>query len=207
MNKRALWGSLWLLSQETIQVCHALVQSPPFFLLLLRIDEELAEEARSGGCACGGVLHRANYPRKPRACPKEVRSAYESRFSFCCNRCRRRTTSRSVRFLGRRVYLGLAVVLVSARHAGQTPAAARLSGMLDIPVRTLQRWREWWQKQFPLTQLWQASCARFMPPVATDLCPASLLERFAGSAEEALMRLLVFLSPLTVKPINLREGR
>jgi hypothetical protein len=191
LNKRALWGSLRLLSQETIQVCHALVQSPPFFLLLLRIDEELAEEARSGGCACGGVLHRANYPRKPRACPKEVGSAYESRFSF----------------LGRRVYLGLAVVLVSARHAGQTPAAARLSGMLDIPVRTLQRWREWWQKQFPLTQLWQASCARFMPPVATDLCPASLLERFAGSAEEALMRLLVFLSPLTVKPINLREGR
>jgi hypothetical protein len=159
------------------------------------------------GCACGGVLHRANYPRKPRACLSEVRGDYESRFSFCCNRCRRRTTSMSVRFLGRRVYLALAVVLGSARHAGQTPAAARLSGMLDIPVRTLQRWREWWQKQFPLTQLWQASCARFMPPVATDLCPASLLERFAGSAEEALMRLLVFLSPLTVKPINLREGR
>jgi hypothetical protein len=113
----------------------------------------------------------------------------------------------SVRFLGRRVYLGLAVVLGSARHAGQTPAAARLSGTLNVPVLTLQRWRQWWQKQFPLTQLWQASCARFMPPVSDRLCPASLLERFAGSAEEALMRLLVFLSPLTVKPINLPEGR
>ncbi len=41
----------------------------------------------------------------------------------------------SVRFLGRRVYLGLAVVLMSARHAGQTPAAGRLSASLSVPVR------------------------------------------------------------------------
>ena len=32
-------------------------------------------------------------------------------FSFCCHRCRKRATSVSVRFFGRRVYLGLAVVL------------------------------------------------------------------------------------------------
>ncbi|WP_287696228.1 hypothetical protein [Accumulibacter sp.] len=127
--------------------------------------------------------------------------------SFCCDLCRRRTTSISVRFLGRRVYLGLAVVLESARHAGQTPAAARLSGTLNIPLLTLQRWRHWWQSQFPQTSLWQAACARFMPPVVSDLFPASLLERFLGSAAEALMRLLVFLSPLTVRPIDLSEGR
>ncbi len=74
-------------------------------------------------------------------------------------------------------------------------------------VRTLQRWRQWWRQQFPLRPLWQANCARFMPPVASDLFPADLLERFAGTAEEALMRLLVFLSPITVRPITLREGR
>lgn len=55
-----------------------------------------------------------------------------------------------------------------------------------------------------------------MPPVRTEHCPASLLERFAGNAEQALLRLLVFLSPLTVStqavsapdslPINLSEG-
>jgi hypothetical protein len=113
----------------------------------------------------------------------------------------------SVRFLGRRVYLALAVVLVSARHAGQTPAAARLCTTLEIPLRTLQRWRHWWRAQFPLTPLWRAACARFMPPVATDLFPASLLERFAGDAEESLMRLLIFLSPITVRAIPLLEGR
>jgi hypothetical protein len=188
-------------------VCHAQLQDPNFFRLLLRVDQELAGDAKAVGCACGGVLHRANYPRKPRGCPDEVRADFESRLSFCCNRCRRRTTSMSVCFLGRRVYLALAVVLLSARHAGQTAAAARLSGALDIPVRTLERWRRWWRECFPLTPLWQVACARFMPPVATEQCPASLLERFVGDAEEALMRLLVFLSPLTVRAIALREGR
>ena len=188
-------------------MCHALLQDPKFFRLLLRIDEELAGQARAEGCACGGVLHRANYPRKPRACLNEVRADFESRFSFCCHRCRRRTTSMSLRFLGRRVYLALAVVLASARHAGQTPAVARLSTTLSIPVRTLQRWRQWWTQQFPQTPLWHARCAHFMPPAATDGFPASLLERFSGTAEDALLRFLVFLSPLTVRPVRLREGR
>jgi hypothetical protein len=173
----------------------------------LRIDEELASETRASGCACGGALHRANYPRKPRACPSEVRADFESRFSFCCNRCRRRTTSMSVRFLGRRVFLALAVVLESARHAGQIPAAAQLSTELNIPLRTLQRWRLWWGEQFPLTPLWQAACARFLPPPDIASFPASLFERFAGDAAEALLRLLLFLAPLTVRPVALNEGR
>ena len=188
-------------------MCHALLQDPNFSRLLLRIDEELATDARAGGCACGGRLHRANYPRKPRGCVGEVRSDFASRLSFCCAECRKRKTSMSVRFLGRRVYLALAVVLGSARHAGQNPAAARLAGTLDVPVRTLQRWRQWWHQQFALTALWQARGAHFMPPVASDRFPGSLLERFVGDAAAALMRLLVFLSPLTVTAVTLREGR
>ena len=153
------------------------------------------------------MLHRADYPRKPRGCPKEVREDFDTRFSFCCHRCRRRTTAKSVRFLGRRVYLALAVVLGSARLAGQNPAAARLCATLAVPVRTLQRWRQWWGQAFALTPLWQANGARFMPPVTSAVFPAGLLERFAGSAEQALMRLLVFLSPLTVGPVTVSEGR
>ena len=187
-------------------MCHALLQDPNFFHLLLRIDAELAGEARAAGCTCGGVLHRADYPRKPRACLAEVRTDFESRFSFCCNLCRRRTTSMSVRFLGRRVYLGLMVVLGSARHAGQNPAAARLAMTLAIPVRTLQRWRQWWAEEFPLRPLWQAACARFMPPV-TDRFPTSLLERFVGQGAEAMTHLLLFLAPLTIRANALREGR
>jgi len=87
-------------------VCHALLQNPNFLQLLLQIDIELAAQSQAGGCHCGGVLHCANYPRKPRCCLGEARADYESRFSFCCSQCRKRTTSMSVRFLGRRVYLG-----------------------------------------------------------------------------------------------------
>jgi hypothetical protein len=98
-------------------------------------------------------------------------------------------------FLGRRVYLALAVVLLSAR----------LSGLLEVPIRTLERWRHWWRDEFPQTPFWQAACTRFMPSIATEHGPASLLERFAAEADGTLLRLLVFLSPLTVRPINLRE--
>ena len=187
-------------------VCHALLQNAQFFRWLLRVDAELASETRATGCACGGVLHRADYPRKPRGCPPELYAEFNTRFSFCCNRCRRRTTSMSVRFLGRRVYLALLVVLGSARHAGQNPGAARLSTTLAIPLRTLERWRQWWKDQFPLSTLWQASGARFMPPV-TERFPTSLLERFVGDAAEAIGHLLVFLTPITVRPSALPGDR
>jgi len=208
LNKWPFWESLFRPREETIKVCHILLQDPRFFRLLLRIDIELAAQTRAAGCPCGGVLHRADYPRKPRACLNEIRADYESRFSFCCSQCRKRSTAVSVRFLGRRVYLGLAVVLMSANRAGPASTAARLCETLAVPVRTLARWRSWWALHFPLTQLWQAAYARFMPPVATIDLPASLIERFAGVAEESLMRLLVFLTPITVvRPITLQEGR
>ena len=208
LNKRTPRGSLWLPSLETVQVCHVDLQRSQFFLFLIRLDEELAAQAQCAGCSCGGVLHRANYPRKPRGCPTlAIRDAFSSRLSFCCSRCRRRTTSVSVRFLGRRVYLGLVVVLCSARHAGQNTAAARLCEALAVPLRTLQRWRRWWREDFMQTPLWQAMCARFMPPVSAQGLPGELLARFAGETTEALQRLLRFLAPLTVRAVTLPEGR
>ena len=207
LNKRPFWESLFRPRRETTKVCHILLQDPKFFQLLLRIDIDLAEQTRAAGCPCGGVHHRSNYPRKPRACLNEARADYSSRFSFCCNLCRKRATAMSVRFLGRRVYLGLAVVLLSARRAGPTATAAKLCDSLQISSLTLARWRSWWIEQFPLTSLWQVGCARFMPPVATDDFPAGLLDRFTGAAQESLMRLLIFLTPLTVGPIKLMEGR
>lgn len=213
MNKRPLWESLFFdQEEETVSVCHALLEDPKFLALLLRIDHELAAQARADGCRCGGALHRADYPRKPRGCAAGVRPDCSSRLSFCCAECRKRSTSMSVRFLGRRVYLALAVVLVSARRAGPTPTAARLGTQLGVTRRTLRRWRDWWCEQFPLTPLWRSACARFMPPVAAEQLPGELLDRFTGAAHEALMRLLVWLSPVTIRDggpaaIELDEGR
>ena len=189
-------------------MCHALLQNPNFFHILLQIDIELAANTHAFQCHhCGGTLHRANYPRKPRCCLDEFRSQFESRFSFCCHQCRKRKTSVSVRFLGRRVYLGLAVVLMSAGRSRSTSQVAQLSEVFSVPAITIQRWRQWWFEQFPMTPLWQAHCARFMPPLDLTRLPNSLMEQFLGSAEEQMRLLLIFLSPLTVgRPITLNEG-
>ncbi|MBN6743287.1 hypothetical protein JKG47_23050, partial [Acidithiobacillus sp. MC6.1] len=96
-------------------MCHNLLHDPKIFQWLYRIDEALAEEARASRCACGGKWHRADYPRKPRGCLRDFRMQYASRFSFCCSHCRKRRTSPSVRFLGRRVYLALVVLLMAGR--------------------------------------------------------------------------------------------
>lgn len=199
------WGSYTF---RLSAVCHALLTDIKFFLQLVQIDQDLAEQTRLQGCPyCGGPLHQADFPRKPRSCPVEVRDDFTSRLSFCCGQCRRRTTAVSVRFLGRRVHLALAVILVSDREA--MPAAARrLAQSLSIDARTVERWRQWWREKFPATRLWQTVCARFMPPLDTALLPTGLLSRFAGSSQEAMLRLLMLLMPLTgAVPIMLRDGR
>jgi hypothetical protein len=188
-------------------VCHALLADIKFFQQLVQIDLELANQTRLHGCPCGGPLHQAHFPRKPRSCPAQVRDDFAKRFSFCCAWCRRRVTAVSVRFLGRRVHLALAVVLVSDR--GPTPAAARrLAQQLPVTPRTVERWRQWWRDSFPASQLWQAMCARFMPPPDLAQLPAGLLSRFPGPCNEAMLRLLMFLTPLSgTTPVTLREGR
>lgn len=114
----------------------------------------------------------------------------------------------SVRFLGRRVYLAVAVVMASAQRARSNAPAAHLALALSVPVRTLERWQGWWQAQFPLTALWRAACGRFMPPVAAADLPGSALERFTGTPAQSMRGFLVFLTPLTIAcPVTLQEGR
>lgn len=114
----------------------------------------------------------------------------------------------SVRFLGRRVYLGLIVVLMSVRRTTLSASAVQAMQTLGVPERTISRWRHWWLQVFPITPLWQAACARFMPPVQTAHLPGSLIEHFCGVAPHRTMRLLAFLTPLSVQPvIALCEGR
>jgi len=180
-------------------VCHATLQDPKLYSLLLLIDEDLAAEARAGGCACGGVLHSARYPRKPRGAPRGLREQHRSRLSFCCAACRRRTTPESVRYLGRRVYLGAVVVLVSAMRYGLSAKRAQLlARSLSVPRRTLERWRAWWLDRFVQTSFWKGARARFAPPLATGALPASLLERFWGEdIQTRLIQGLCFLAPLS----------
>jgi hypothetical protein len=189
-------------------VCHAFLTDANFYQLLTRLDESIAAEVRARGCSCGGRLHSARYPRKPRGVRSSMDESYKSRLSFCCAQdgCRRRSTPPSVRFLGRKVYLGVIVVLITALHHGLTEARRRqLIEALDVPVQTLWRWRRWWGEQFLESRCWKGLAGRFIPPIATDSLPGSLLERLSGRAlSERLVQLLILLSPVTTAISSLR---
>lgn len=191
---------------------HAIVMDAKFWRFLLRLDEDLAAQAQRLGCShCGAPLHSARYPRKPRGAARRILGPdYAWRLSFCCSRegCRLRTTPASVRFLGRRVYLGALVVLVTALSQGLSARRrAQVFEPMDVSERTVKRWRRWWREVFPTTRLWQARRAWFIPPVPSAGLPHSLLERFVLSGERArLVRVLRFLQPLSTRSSRSMRG-
>jgi hypothetical protein len=180
---------------------HALLRDTRLYDLLYRLDEDLAARARGEGCGCGGVLHGARYPRKPRGGPPELGPEHGRRLSFCCARegCRRRKTPPSVRFLGRRVYFGAVVVLVSALRDGLSARRVReLHALLGVDARTLRRWRQWWRHAFVASRFWKVARSRFVPPVAEGALPRSLLERFEGTPPQPLVAALRFVTPISI---------
>jgi len=173
-----------------------------FYHALECIDAELAEATRQAGCSqCQGRLHSARYPRKPRGGPADLPSGYEGRASFCCavEGCRRRATPPSVRFLGRRVYLGAVVVLASAMQQGiNALRARRLKQLFGVSRQTLERWRRWWREAFPASRFWQSLRGRLVPAV-DDSLPLSMLERFIHD-EHPVAALLRLLQPISTAP-------
>lgn len=181
------------------------LRSAEFFEVLLGLDEVLAEEARQSGCSCGGVLHRGDYPRKPRGGPEGLSEEHELRFSFCCavDGCRRRRTPPSVRFLGRKVYWGAVVLLVPILMEGPTPSRVmRLQRYIGVSVRTLRRWRRWWRQCVGASRWFAAARGSFVAGVAGEALPASLLEAFSGLVEiaERVVAVLRWLAPLSGGP-------
>jgi hypothetical protein len=184
---------------------HAPSFNATFWAFLFTIDQDLAETICRRGCSCGGRLHRANYPRKPRGGPDPVPDTYKSRFSFTCDRdgCRKRSTPPSVRFLGRRIYLGAFVVLISAMRHGPTPQRVReISTLLEVDWRTIARWQRFWRDHFPQSHFWRAEGARVILLTKVATLPLLLLTAFLGRWDDCddhkgWGRLLQFLAPIT----------
>ena len=181
---------------------HLLLRDASFWDYLFRVDQDLAAQARQQGCSCGGRLHGANYPRKPRGGSTPLPESYGYRLSFCCDRdgCRKRTTPPSVRFLGRKVFLGAVVVLVAAMRQGPSPPRVReLSELFGVDRRTIARWCDFWREHFPQTAFWKVMRGRFVRLAIADL-PRALFEAFIHGADsrEEWRRLLEFLSPITI---------
>ena len=181
-------------------MCHALLSDPKFFLVLCRIDEAIAAEVREAGCpVCQSNLHRANYERKPRGDALVLPVVPKQRLSFCCGKCRKRATPPSVIFLGRRVFLGVVVLLGFCRHAGQTPAAARAA--LGNPCRqTLARWRGWWRDTFTMTPTWLKLRGRLDRPIAESELPQALVDRVSSTSDTKRISIILRqISPLSTR--------
>ncbi len=127
---------------------HSNLSNARIWDFLKQIDA--AEACREAGCPrCGGVLHSASYPRKPYGLVADLRDDVRR---LCCSVCRRRVKPPSVRFFGRRFYVGALFVLVSALSLA---GGVRLETIARrIPSPTLRRWRRWWREEFLLTPEW-----------------------------------------------------
>lgn len=171
-----------------------------FFEGLKAIDVAIVEQAAQQPCAeCGGRLYRGDYPRKPRGGRIAVEAeGWLRRFSLCCGKegCRRRATPPSVRFLGRRVYVG-AVVVVASAFAIATAAASAAIRATGIPARSIRRWLRWWRDSFPASKPFAQLSARLVPTPERRRLPLSLLQRFSPKGEGAVSKLLTWLAPLT----------
>ena len=125
-----------------------------FFVRLTAIDAAIVARVAAGDCPlCGGPLHRGDYDRKPRGGVIAVAAeAFNRRYSLCCGRegCRRRATPPSVRFLGRRVYVGAVVIVASvlamaavtasaSRRATGSPLGRHVDGCAGGRVRSSRR--------------------------------------------------------------------
>ena len=176
------------------------------FARLAEIDEIHAAKVKAAGCTeCGGPLDRADYARKPRGELGEAAEGYARRRSFCCRRegCRHRATPPSLRFLGRKVYVAVLIVVASVvgRERGLLGRAAPRR-VANVPVRTVRRWLDWWSIAFALTTFWKQAKALFATPVDEALLPGSLLERFGAPSATTLTYLLRLIAPITTASVR-----
>ena len=185
----------------------AILADPQLLVILLRIDADLSAQVKAWGCPyCQGPLHQAEYERKPRfPTPLDWRCC--RRHSLCCGQegCRRRTLPPSTRFLGRRVYLSILVILVTYLcHGATSRRVDRLTREFDIDLATLARWRQWWREEFPATSFWHQHQAGFftLAPAGQEslvmLVEHYLTDQAHGPPHtEAVRALLLFLAPLS----------
>lgn len=169
-----------------------------FWSQLVEIDRELQRSMIAQGCPwCGGPLHVGDHPRKPRGLPDGLGDLWSKRFNTCCGRCRRRSMPRSVRFLGRRVYVGAIVIL-----------ATMFALVCDAARQTVDRWSAWWTQTLPATTWWRQMRGQFDRPVDSTRLPASLLQRYeasrGGPSAEALVDMLLALGPMTTSELAAR---
>jgi hypothetical protein len=173
-----------------------------YYYVLYETDKKIAEAAKAKGCPyCNGSLHQANYPRLPRGAPQGIDLKYHIGFSLCCavEGCRKRLTPPSLRFLGRKIYTSMVLILVFRFDGNYSQKISTLNEYypleLTLAEETVSRWQRYWRSQFPLSPFYNKQSTLLQLPI--DSLPISLLTQFKGTLTTQLFNLLQYLSPLS----------
>ena len=148
------------------------------FVQLAKIDSELEKRKILEPCPhCGHNLHRAPYERKPRGALCELLGFCFVRLSLCCGHCRKRCLPLSCVFLGRKVYYGCVILLLTAILQGLTTETRQsLCDNLGVSRRTLGRWLLFFRDTFPNSPLWKVLRGLLSPPIAASPMPLGLFQ-------------------------------
>lgn len=184
-------------------MCQNFLYNAIFHAFLKLVDQELAKNIQGQGCPyCGSKLDKADYPRIPFSVPVPFRDHYEKRCSFCCRECRKRTTSPSVRFFGRRRFPAPLFIFISILNSGANQrrrAQVKRHFGIVVSQSTWKRWRRWWRESFMTTSFWQQSEGLMQPTpeIMQGPFPRVILNLFQGEIKEKMCTLLQFLAPMT----------
>lgn len=179
-----------------------LLQGFSLFRVLHQIDKDLALACRQAGCPfCHSPLHNAPYTRKPRGGPDGIPEEYCVRLSLCCSKeeCRRRVLPPSCLFLGRKVYWG-AVILIVTTLRQQNPkdhSINMLARKFNMSRKTVVRWIRYFHEVFPQSQRWQRLRGCVSAQVSNHDLPRGLVEYFLRtrtSSSGGLINCLQFLA-------------
>lgn len=169
-------------------MCTKLLKDSRTFEFIQALDLDTETKASKGACNyCGDRLHRAYYTRKPRAPSIVLPAGFCVRPSFCCrgDACRRRKTPALLRFLDRKVYVSVIVLLVAAMTQGDSPKRlCELKAELDISPQTVHRWRHYWHAIFSRQDTWRYQRGNFLPPIADEDLPGKLLKRLTNDGQK-----------------------
>jgi 7-keto-8-aminopelargonate synthetase-like enzyme len=162
----------------------ALLADATFHELLLAYDRDLADIARDAGCGCGGVLHSAKYPRKPRPRLGWLRPEYHWRFSYCCavdgSRHFARGGARPITVWCSNDYLGMGQnpAVLAAMHAALDAAGAGSRGTRNISARRTITWSS--RLSLPTCTERRRRCLFTSAYVANDTTLATLQKLLPG---------------------------
>lgn len=177
---------------------------------LYNIDKEIANFFHGSPCQendCPGKLNWANYLRKPRGVIDSVESWLMLKFSLCCSQqgCRTRSTPPSVRFLGRRVYIALFIMLMLLPEDDADVAKVQ-EKIITLPPKsfdksTFRRWFTWWNTTIPRSPIWKKMVGTLPANVDNQFLPTFIMKEFIEKhvdIEKSVTAMLEFISPISV---------